>query len=224
MLLIGLVDSVLFSSRKVVWALSRRLGGSGGVGGGVLARVAPWLPIRGDGAFEVLLEEDCTLVEEDCDDLRRTTVGLRLDDAAPAMKDGFFLLDLLEVELVLLYDSEVVPPDNEDEDAVAAAEEDPISYTELLDRSDVPVSTTLSPLLFGSNEIDVGARGDASASVLDFRGVFQVGVNILAVFDSCFVDSVRVFFKIGGGRDDPLLLPFSSSIVGADGGPEARLD
>ena len=72
--------------------------------------------------------------------------------------------------------------------------------------------------------MDVGARGDASTSALDFFGVFQVGVKILAVFDSCFVDSVRVFFSIGGGRDDPLLLPFSSSTVGADGGSVARLD
>jgi hypothetical protein len=62
--------------------------------------------------------------------------------------------------------------------------------------------------------VDDGWGELSSSSPLDPRAVFHVGVRILAVFDCCLTDSALVFFSIGGGRDEPLLLPFSSSTVG----------
>ena len=110
-----------------------------------------------------------------------------------------------------------MPRETEEDAWPAKADRVPRSYTELFVLSASVVSEPLPLLLLRSKDIDEGARGEGSSSPLVRLDVFQVGVRILAVLASCLVDSTRVFFKIGGGLDEPLLRPFSSSTVGGRG-------
>ncbi len=162
------------------------------------------------------------LLEDDWEDFRRTTAGRRFEDAEPAINAAFFL-PFPEL-LVPFEGSGGVPREGEEAAWLVAADRDARSYTEGLVRFASAVSEPLPLLLLRSNDIADGARGEGSSSPLVRLGVFEFGVRILAVLDSCLVDSVLIFFNIGGGLEEPRLRPFSSSIVGGLGASEARLD
>jgi len=138
------------------------------------------------------------------------------------MKAAFFLPF---PELLLPFEgSGGVPRESEEDARLVAADRDARSYTEGLDRSASAVSEPLPLLLPRSNDIADGPRGEGSSSPLVHLGVFELGVRILVVLNSCLVDSVLAFFNIGGGLEEPRLRPFSSSIVGGLGASGARLD
>jgi len=154
------------------------------------------------------------LLEEDCDDFRRTNPGRRFEDVEFAINPAFFLLPFPEL-VGAFEDSGGVPRESsEDVWLLIAADRDPRSYTELFDLPANTVSEPLSLLLWRSKDIAEGARNERSSSPLVRLGVLEFGERILAVLSSCFENSIPGFFNIGGGLEEPLLRPFSSSIVG----------
>lgn len=191
-------------SGEVDGVLSRLREATGGTGGG-LALADVWVPRRGEGTLEALLEEGW-------EDLRRTTVGRRLLEVELATKAGFFLADLLLEPEDDLDESGGVACEREEEASAKAVEAD--TWVPGSTSSDSSFSSCPSPSRSCSNEIEGETLDEESIGQLSSLGVFQVGVNILALLDCCVVESIPVFFSIGGGRDEPLLLPFSSSMVG----------
>ena len=161
----------------------------------------PVVVVRGDTAALGML------VDEDWEDLRRMMVGRRLEEEEEelATKEGFFLEGLLELGLVGGGDRGV-----RDEDGLAWEEEARRGGREMVSM----VGKRSVSLKVGWAEVGVGESSSSSLSVGSCLLDFQVGVRILAVLAWEVEDSARGFLRMGGGLDEPLRRPFSSSIDG----------